>query len=277
MRLTKIIEASVMGIIQGVAEFLPISSSGHLVILEHLFKYPKADFFFIVLLHIATLLAISFVLYREIAEFFLGGVYLLGDIFSPLKQKFSKATNYYISKKLFILTIIATVFTGIIGIILKKIGIEEIKPGLVGIFLIINGCILLLTKVLEKGNKGWDDLSFLDAVIIGVAQGIGVIPGISRSGITISTGLFRGISREVAGRFSFIIAFPAIIGSLLVESIEASKGLSQNFIYYIIGFLWAFITGMIALKFLLKIIKEGKLHWFGLYCFILGIIVFLFL
>jgi len=248
-----LIEAIISGIVQGVAEFLPISSSGHLVVLHKLMGSTEPQILFDIFLHLGTLLAIFIVFGREIIE--------------------SVTTN----KKAGFFVLVGSAITVLFVLFFGKnieIAFNDVK--IVGIMFLVTGAWLILGDFVRFGTEG---LSTLKAVLIGLAQGIATIPGISRSGATISTGLFLGLGARSSATFSFLLAIPAIIGAFLFKIIKEPgigglDGLSVN---YFIGFIISCIVGVLSLKILLRVLSKGKLHWFGVYCILLGILVFVFL
>lgn len=233
-------QALILGIAQGITEWLPVSSSGHLVILQELFGL-KSMLTFDVLLHLATLLVI-FIIFRR-------------DIINLAKDK----------KQLKFLAI-GTIPIAILGYFLYDF-IESLFSNLlaVSISLIIFGVFLFFTK--KQGNN---ELSNKNSLIIGIAQAIALLPGISRSGSTIGTALILKIKKEKAIAFSFLLAMPAILGASILEITK------NNFVFepvMLVGFIAAFITGYLTLKLLINIIKRGRFYLFGYYCLILGIII----
>ena len=245
-----------LGIVQGLTEWLPISSSGHLVIVQQTLNL-NVPLLFDVMLHFGTLLAVFVVFWK--------------DIFKIFKSLFSldfKSENGKIVKFI----IIGTIPVALLGFFLHDI-FESFFSNLfsVGIALIITGIILLLTKKCRGRKK----LNSSDSLLIGIAQAIALMPGISRSGITISTGLLRGIDKEKIYRFSFLLSIPAIIGANLLE---LSKQVITEIekIPYIIGTIIAAIMGYLSLRFLFRILKGGKFYYFSFYCLILGILILIY-
>ena len=240
-----IFQAIISGIVQGTAEFLPISSSGHLIILHHLFKI-KQDFLFDIFVHLGTLLALLVFFHKEIIALF------------------SR------EKRLVFLLILASIPTAIIGFCCGGI-FEQLFANVksVGGMLLITGLWLLGGDAASRHNKRLKKTpGFFSALLIGFAQGISLIPGISRSGATISTGLISGLNRESAFRFSFLLSIPAVLGALLFKIRDFQ--LSCDFAL-IVGMLISAIVGFFSLEFLFSVIKENKLYIFAIYCFVVGI------
>lgn len=270
-----IFQATFLGILQGLTEFLPVSSSGHLVIFKNLigvdFSY---SLFFDVLLHFGTLLAI-FYIYRDTLSDLV--TFLFSDSFGLVKKNGFIDTFTKDQKGRFIsLIFIASIPTGIIGLLYDKYFGDSFNDyRAAGIELVITGGILLLALIAKLRKNGILGITFIDALIIGIAQGIAIIPGISRSGLTIVAALLLGIDRKTSATFSFILVIPAIIGAMLLESSKFIQASDLNFSAIISGLLFSFISGLFALKILLKFVNQGKLYYFSIYCFIVGGLVIL--
>jgi len=250
------LEAIILGLIQGITEWLPVSSSGHLVIAQHLLGI-KENLAMDVMLHIGTVCVVIFMFRSDIWKIIL-------SCFKYIRT--GKADKY---AKLGLFLIIASIATGIIGLSLKD-QIEAAFSSLtaVGIALIITGLVLSMSKYATKRKK----MTWRDSLIIGLVQGAAVFPGISRSGSTISTGLLLGIDRNTAARFSFLLFIPASIGALLFQLDEFA---ASDYTQIAIATITAMVTSYFVIGYLLRIVKQGKLHWFSYYCWILGIIILL--
>lgn len=250
-----ITQAIILGIIQGIAEWLPISSSGHLVIAQVFFGLQNSMFFDI-LLHIATLFVV-FIIFRK-------------EIWGIIKVvvKFDFKSEY---GRLGLYIILGSIPTGIIGIIFHDT-FEKMFSNLwmVAAALFATGILLILTKLRKTGTH---DLNSKNVLLIGLVQGVAVIPGISRSGSTISAGILSGVTREKVARFSFLLGIPAILGTSLFEfkDLSINQLMSNNWHAMIIGMLFAAIVGYFALKILLRIIKSDRFYLFGFYCILLSI------
>lgn len=250
------LEPIILGTVQGLTEWLPVSSSGHLVIFEEFFKM-KTSLFFNIILHIASLLVLLIVFRNDIKKI----------ILSFFKKEYK---NY---RKIGYLIIIGTIFTAIIALIFKDIFVSLFSNTLVvGIALLITGSLLFFSKFVKEKKQ---EVNFKDSIFIGLMQGFAIIPGISRSGSTISLGLFLGLKREEAARFSFLLFIPAVIGALLFDLLEL-KTFDNNLSSLVIGFIVSFIVSYLTLKWFLKLIRNKSFHKFAYYCFILGVIVVLF-
>jgi len=250
------LDSIILGIVQGLTEWLPVSSSGHLVIFEEFFKM-KTSLFFNIILHLGSLLVLLIVFRNDIKKI----------ILSFFKKEYK---NY---RKIGYLMIIGTIFTGIIVLIFKDLFVNLFSNTLVvGIALMITGSLLFFSKFTKEKKQ---EVNFKDSIFIGLMQGVAIIPGISRSGSTISLGLFLGVKREEAARFSFLLFIPAVIGALLFDLFEL-KTFDNNLLSLVIGFIVSFIVSYFTLKWFLKLIRNKSFHKFAYYCFILGIIVVLF-
>ena len=263
------IESLVLGIIQGLTEFLPVSSSGHLVIFQNIFGISSNDIAFEIVVHLGTLMSVFVVYYSDILQMIKS---FFGGIANP---KISYKKDYHF--KLAILIIVGTIPAVIVGLFFKDF-FESIfhNAKLVGVTLIITAGILYITQFFNKGDK---KLSFGNSIIIGIGQALAIFPGISRSGTTISTSLVLGIPKSEAAKYSFLLSIPAILGAAVLELKDfAESGIElQQLGVLFTGFLSSFIVGYFAIRILLKLIQKGKFHWFAPYCLIIGILVLIFL
>jgi len=251
-----IFEAAILGIVQGLTEFLPISSSGHLVLGQELLNISVPGNAFEVVVHLGTLVSVLIVFWNDIWQ-------LLTSLKSLTTQKYILAI------------LIGTIPAVIIGLLFKDIITEAFENiRIVAITLMITGVILLSTKLIKTKQK---DVSIGRGLLVGIAQALAIIPGISRSGMTISLCLYLGIAPEKAAKFSFLLAIPAIVGAGLLtglDLIESSEPLLPWSVL-IVGFLSSLIVGWVSLKWLLGLIKLGKFHWFGVYCLFIGLLSFI--
>jgi len=243
----------ILSIVQGITEFLPISSSGHLAVLQIFWQTPDPSIVFSALLHFGTLGAILIVFYQEI-------------------MKILQKRNW----KLIKLIVIGTIPAAIFGFFFQPI-IEAQFSSLkfIGFSFLITALFLILTKFLKINPKylNIEDLTYFDALIIGIAQTAALFPGISRSGLTISTGLLRKLKPEIAYKFSFLLAVPVILGAFVLQIPNLIQQGQNNYLIYVIGALVSLLTGIISLKILEKILKKGKLYWFSLYLIIISMII----
>ncbi len=253
------LQALVLGIIQGLTEYLPVSSSGHLAIGSYLFGIDgEENLAFTVLVHVATVMSTFVVLWKEI-DWILKGLF---------KFKMNDETKYFLN------IVVSMIPIGIVGVFFKDT-VEEIF----GSGLLIVGCCLLLTAVLLTFSyyakpRQRENISMKDAFIIGLAQACAVLPGLSRSGSTIATGLLLGNKKEKLAQFSFLMVIPPILGEALLDVLKAAKGEEAfgdiSVLPLVVGFIAAFVSGCLACKWMINIVKKGKLIYFGIYCAIAG-------
>ena len=263
MELIKIIT---LGIVQGLTEFLPVSSSGHLVIFQNIFNVSEPPLTIDIFLHAGTLLAVFVVFRKDILKLLIGFVSSL-NIFKRETTGYGKITW---------LILAANIPAGIVGVFFKdKIELFFHSTYLAFIFLIVTGIILYFSKFCKTGKFNLKNINLPKSIMIGLTQMISILPGISRSGITITTAMALKIKREDAAKFSFFIMIPAVAGATLLEILKISE-LSVNFIEVALGMLASFITGYFAIKLLLKIIKSYKMHYFAYYCIVIGILGLIF-
>lgn len=257
--------ALILGILQGLAEFLPVSSSGHLVILQVFMglKDASENITFDIFLHIATLLAVAYVYRKNLAEIFKSPTVESGDTTVP-------------KWKLLGMLMVSILGTGIILPFKDQLSsMFETIDG-VRIFLIINGIALAVLPLMRKGELSLNRLTWSGALVIGLAQAAGALPGISRSGSTILAGLLLGLSPKEACRYSFLLAIPTILVAALVQIPDALEaGLSFEPGPMALGFIVAFVSGLIAIPLLIGIVEKGKLWGFSIYCCLVGIALFI--
>lgn len=265
-----IAEAMILGIIQGLTEFLPVSSSGHLVIFKGLLKIDSPDIVIEISLHLGTTIAICAVFWQEI--------YLIikGIKTSVLRLATKEMTwnvlNEDQNTRLFLMILLGTVPTGIIALLFENTFENFFSmPLLASLMIIVTGTVLWFTKVIRRKDSGRKAIRFLDALIIGAVQGVAIIPGISRSGTTIASATFLGIDRELSARYSFLLSIPAVIGAAVLGLGKVSET-AVNFQNIIIGTLIAAIVGYLSLLFLVSLIKKGRFYLFSYYCWGVGII-----
>lgn len=240
-----------LGVIQGLTEFFPVSSSAHLVIAQHILGITENGLAISLVLHLGTILALLIFFYK--------------NIFAALKDK----------RTIFLIAVV-TVVTGAIGLLGKDF-FEGLFSSIrdTALQLMATGVILLLTvKFMEAKRK---EVRFLDALILGITQGIAIIPGISRSGITIASLLFRGIDKETAFNLSFLASIPAILGAALLEFKEVNTALKFEPLNLGLGFVASLLTGLFSLWALKLVVLKAKLHYFGYYCIIIAIMTLLFI
>lgn len=256
-------EALILGLVQGLTEFLPVSSSGHLEIGKVLLNVElKENLTFTVLVHFATVLSTITVFFQDIKKLTIG----------LLAFKWNEETKY-VSKIL--VSMIPVLFVGVFF----RENVESLFSGnlvLVGSALLVTAALLISTQLVKPGTK---KIPFLDAFLMGIAQAIATIPGISRSGATISAGLLMKNGRSEVARFSFLMVLFPIIGAALLDILSMSSSPAEGTIpagSLVIGFVAAFLSGYLACTWMINLVKKGNLYWFAIYCAIVGIISILF-
>ena len=279
-----VLQAVFLGLVQGLTEFLPVSSSGHLTIFQNIFHIDTGNsVLFDVLLHIGTRLVVFLVYWKDICKLIVEAVHMLGDLIHNLSAFLKKGkeepsyrhiirTNY---RKFVVLIIVSTIPTAIIGFAGEKL-IRDASATLIvpGICLLITGLLLFLSDRVENCWKIPKDVSWGEGILIGVAQGFATLPGLSRSGTTISACTFCGLDRKFAVKYSFILSIPAILGAALLEISDiGSETLTGAMIgSYAAGMIAAAVVGYISIRFLLRIVRGRKMRYFGYYCFAVGIL-----
>ncbi|MEB2775302.1 undecaprenyl-diphosphate phosphatase [Algoriphagus sp. D3-2-R+10] len=255
----EIIDAIILGIIQGLTEFLPVSSSGHLELGKAILgesKMPAEGLMFTVVVHFATALSTIIVFRKDIAEIFIG----------LFKFKWNNETQ-------FVAKIVLSMFpAAIVGVVFQ----EELETLFDGQIVFV-GCMLILTAVLlylaDKAKFTNQPVTFGQALLIGIAQAIAILPGISRSGATISTSVLLGIDKAKAARFSFLMVVPLILGKIAKDILDGGLSLETEGIGYLsAGFIAAFIAGIAACTWMIKLVRSSKLSYFSIYCFVVGVI-----
>lgn len=254
-------EAIFLGLIQGLTEFLPVSSSGHLEIAKAFFNIdPEQSFYFTIAVHGATVLSTIAVFWKEIIDLVRGS----------LKFRMNKETSYVLK------IIVSMIPVGIAGVLLKD-PIEKLFNGnvvFIGMMLLITAAILAIAHYIRKKER---TIGYKDAIIIGIAQAIAVIPGISRSGSTIATGLINGNKKDEIAKFSFLMVLLPVLGANLLEIMSGEAGsISISWVTILAGSATAFISGYIACRWMISLVKRSKLIWFSIYCAIIGIISIIF-
>jgi len=274
-----ILKSAVLGIIQGLTEFFPVSSSGHLVIFPYFFKWEQPSLFFAVILHLGTLLSLLILLYRDavkIIKSFFKGLFI---------KKFRKDEDF----KMALFIIIAIIPAAVAGYLVNDV-IENLfsKPVYAAFFLLLTAAVLVTFEFFGRRNEKRHfavrneekNINYFIAFITGIGQAVAIMPGISRSGLTISSSRIFGIKREKAIRFSFLISIPVIFGSFILEFVDFLKTRETavsdiSVIPLIVGFIAAFVSGLFAIKFLMKISAKRNLNFFAIYCIILSLVFFI--
>ncbi len=255
------VEALVLGLLQGLTEYLPVSSSGHLAIGSHLFGINgEENLAFTVAVHVATVLSTFVILWSEIA-------WILKGLF---KFELNDETRYTLN------IIVSMIPVGIVGVFFKDTVEDIFGSGLliVGIMLLVTAALLAFSYYAKPRQK--EQIGLRDAFIIGMAQALAVLPGLSRSGSTIATGLLLGNKKERLAQFSFLMVIPPILGEALLDVIKAAKGEEAfggiDTLPLVVGFIAAFVSGCLACKWMINIVKKGKLIYFGIYCAVVGVV-----
>jgi len=253
-----VIHALVLGIVQGLTEFLPVSSSGHLVLVERLLGFDPPGVLLEVLLHLATLAAVVALFHRDLVR---------------LARSLVRKEETEARRELLLLAV-ATVPIVFLGLFLQKAIVAAFSSLLVvGISLFATGGMLLLASRAAPGARR-SQVRFLDALTIGLAQGAALLPGISRSGATLSAGLLRGVKGKEAARFSFLLSIPAILGAGILKVPEALRSSATSEVAWpalVVAMLVAALVGALAIRGLLAALARGKLKWFGVYCLLVGL------
>lgn len=241
----------ILGIVQGLTEFLPVSSSAHLAIIQHIFKIIEHQLALSVVLHLGTVLALVVFFFKDILN-------LCRDM------------------RMLLMISLVTLITGIIALSGKDFfeGLFS-SPKFAAGALIFTGIILLSTKKFINTNRA--AVGFKDAAILGFSQALSIIPGISRSGITISTLLFRGVEPKTSFKFSFLVSIPAVLGAVILEAKEIGFVLRGEFKNLALGLFCSFLSGLLALAVLRVILRNAKFHYFGYYCILVAVITLLFI
>lgn len=266
-------EATILGLVQGLAEFLPISSSGHLALLQSWFKIDESKvLLFTVLLHVGTLISVFIVYWKDIWELIVELVLTIRDLCTGKGLRMEERPV----RKLGVMIIVATIPTAIIGFAFGDFFdslYTSVLP--IGIGLIITGFLLVSAEKINTGNREIKQMNCRNAIFIGVVQGIAICPGISRSGSTLFGSLVCNLDRKFAVKFVFLISIPSILGSAILETPAAIEaGVTASQLGPVIwGMAVAAISGLVAIKGMIKIVSDKKLSWFSYYVWVLGLVV----
>lgn len=263
-------EAVILGLVQGLAEFLPISSSGHLALLQQWFGIEEDKvLLFAVLLHVGTLISVFIVYWKDIWELIVELCLTIKDIFTGKGLRIEERPV----RKLGVMIIVATIPTGIIGILFNDLFdslYTSVLP--IGIGLIITGFLLTLAEKMGSSKRGIKQMNYRNAIFIGIVQGIAICPGISRSGSTLFGSLVRNLNREFAVKYVFLISIPSILGSAVLEApaaLEAGFDMAQLG-PVLVGMIVAAVSGLVAIKTMIKVVSNKKLNYFSYYVWLLG-------
>ena len=258
--------SAILGFVQGVAEFLPISSSGHLTLFQYFFGMEEPDQLFNILLHFATLLAVFVVYWRDIWE-------MIVEFFSFFADLFSHRTyrgNPPEARRMVLLIIIGTLPLFLVLPIQDRVEAFGNNPIFVCCALLVTGCILFLSDQMARGYKTARNATLLDVLLVGLAQGLATIPGLSRSGCTISAGMARGFDRKFAVRYSFLMSLPAVLGATLLKVLDVMEmegGVpAENLPKYLLGMAVAAVVGSFSIQLVRLLADKGRFGAFAFYC-----------
>jgi len=252
------VDAILLGTLQGATEFLPVSSSGHLVLAQHLIgDFEQPGVLFDVLLHVGTMIAVAIYFWRDLV-----------GLATSLWRRDELAKN---QRVMVALLIVGSVPTAVIGLLFKDyfVGLFE-RPDIVCMMLLVTSTLLWVAERLRRAESSRKQMTFVDALVVGTVQGCAIIPGISRSGSTIAALLMRGIDGETAARFSFLLALPAVFGAALLSLKDLDHVAANTLFPYAVGTLAALVTGLLCIHLLMGVIRRRRLHWFALYCWLAG-------
>ena len=264
--------SAVLGFVQGVAEFLPISSSGHLTLLQHFFGMEEVDNLFNILLHFATLLAVCVYYFQDVAE-------MVVEFFRGIAALFSRTPSRGRppeARRLVLLIIVATL--PLFAVMLIQDAVESIGnyPAAVSVMLLVTGCILFLSDRMGGGRKTARNATLRDALLVGVAQGFATVPGLSRSGTTISAGMALGFDRKFAVRFSFLMSLPAVLGATILkvkDALSDPASLPEGMLpKYLLGMVIAGVVGYFSIRLVNLLADKGRFGAFAYYCWAAGLL-----
>ena len=264
--------AALLGLVQGIAEFLPISSSGHLSIISNLFNLSEVQnghLLFDVLLHLATLISILIVYWQDILQMLYEvlGFVNLGPLAGERQQRYPAA-------RMFIMIVIATLPLFLILPIREQLESLYYRNIFIGVAIILTGCMLYVSDKMIPGKKTERSMTISDALIIGLCQCVATIPGLSRSGTTITAGIATGLRRDYAVKFSFLLSIPAVLGANILSIADALKAgiVWSNVPAYLVGMVVALVSGIASIHFLRYISAKGRFGGFAYYCWVVGVL-----
>ncbi len=265
--MTFTIKALILGIIQGITEFVPVSSSGHLVLANHFIGLELQDITFEIALHIGTLLSVLIFFRKEI-------LILLSSLYNIRDRSKERVRD----RRIILYLLTGTVVTGFLGIMMKA-SVEKVfyNPLFSAFMLLVTGTIIFISDYIRPGEILMAKTGIGKSVIIGISQAFAILPGISRSGSTIATGIFLGLKRAEAARFSFLLSIPAILGATLFDFRKFTVIRTEYLPGYALGTIAAFISGYLVISLLLTLIKKRQLKFFSFYCWTVAILVILIL
>lgn len=268
-----IFQGIIIGIVQGLTEFLPVSSSAHLVFIQNILGV-ESTLAFDTFLHLGTLIAVLWFFKMDIYKMLKSWWLSIGDLFQGRFREGFLKDPY---KRLAWYVILATVPVGVVGVLFED-SIDALFSGALYVpafFLFVTGTILYLSQRMPSGNINYDTISKKEALFMGLGQACAILPGLSRSGTTIAAGLTIGLNKEFAAKFSFILSIPAILGAFLLQIKDIGSAMDANFLPVILGFIASIIAGYMAIKWMLDLVQNRSLDIFSYYCWVVGIIVFM--
>ena len=268
-----IFQGIIIGIVQGLTEFLPVSSSAHLVFIQNILGV-QSSLAFDTFLHLGSLLAVLWFFRADIIKMILSWISSLSDI---IHGRFREGFYDDPYKRLAWYVIIATIPVGFAGVFFED-SVDALFSGALYVpafFLFVTGTILYLSQRMTSGSINFRNITGKHALFMGLGQACAILPGLSRSGTTIAAGLVAGLDKEFAAKFSFILSIPAILGAFILQVKDIGSAMDANFLPIFLGFVAAFISGYIAIKWMLDLIQKRNLDIFAYYCWIVGIVVFM--
>lgn len=268
-----ILQGIIIGIVQGLTEFLPVSSSAHLVFIQNILGV-ESSLAFDTFLHLGTLIAVVWFFRYDIYKMIQSWILSVLDI---VQGRFKEGFYEDPYKRLAWYVILATIPVGIVGVLFED-SVDALFAGALYVpafFLFVTGTILYLSQRMPSGNVNYDNITKKEALFMGLGQACAILPGLSRSGTTIAAGLTIGLDKQFAAKFSFILSIPAIFGAFLLQVDEIGAAMGANFLPIFLGFLASIVAGYMAIKWMLDLIQNRNLDIFSYYCWLVGIIVFM--
>ena len=268
-----ILQGIIIGIVQGLTEFLPVSSSAHLVFIQNLLGV-ESSLAFDTFLHLGSLIAVLWFFRYDIYKMLKSWWLSIGDI---LQGRFREGFYDDPYKRLAWYVIMATIPVGIVGLLFED-SVDALFSGALYVpafFLFVTGTILYLSQRMPSGNINYNNITKKEALFMGLGQACAILPGLSRSGTTIAAGLTIGLDKEFAAKFSFILSIPAILGAFLLQAKDIGSAMDVNFLPVILGFIASIIAGYMAIKWMLDLVQNRNLDIFSYYCWLMGLIVFM--
>ena len=268
-----ILQAVIIGIVQGLTEFLPVSSSAHLVFIQNLLGV-ESSLAFDIFLHLGTLIAVLWFFRWDIYKMLKSWWLSIQDI---LQGRFKEGLYEDPYKRLAWYVILATIPVAIVGVLFED-SVDALFAGALYVpafFLFVTGTILYLSQRMASGEINYDTITKKEALFMGLGQACALLPGLSRSGTTIAAGLTIGLDKEFAAKFSFILSIPAILGAFLIQLKDIGSAMNVNFLPVFLGFVASIVAGYLAIKWMLDLIQNKNLDIFAYYCWVVGLIVFI--